>query len=95
MHGHWYWSLTGSPLWHTRHTTQVHGSFFRHLSQLNVIKPLILTLHEKLGIDRCAIWKERAEEFDSMNEVNMHNPVLEDAGNLMSRMKHKKKWALT
>jgi hypothetical protein len=42
------------------------------------IKPLILTLHEKLGIDRSANWEERVEEFDSMDEVNMHPPVLED-----------------
>jgi hypothetical protein len=45
----------------------------------NDIQPLILTLHEKLGIDRSAIWEEVVEELDSIDEVNMHDPVLEDA----------------
>jgi hypothetical protein len=38
---------------------------FRQFSLRNGMKPLIQTLHEKLGIDGCAIWKELAES-DSM-----------------------------
>jgi hypothetical protein len=38
---------------------------------------LILTLHEKLSIDRCAIWEALEEEFDYIHEANMHDPVLE------------------
>jgi hypothetical protein len=42
------------------------------------MKHLIQTLQEKLGIDRSAIWEELAENFDAIDEVNMHDPVLED-----------------
>jgi hypothetical protein len=42
------------------------------------LKPLILTLHEKLGVDRFAIWVELAEVFDSIDEANMHDPVPKD-----------------
>jgi hypothetical protein len=51
---------------------------FRQLSLPNGVKPLIQTLQEKLGIDRSAIWEELAEYFDAIDEVNMHDPVLED-----------------
>jgi hypothetical protein len=42
------------------------------------MKPLIQILHEKLGIDGSAIWEKLAEEFESIDEVNMHDLVLED-----------------
>jgi hypothetical protein len=41
-------------------------------------KPLILTLHEKLGIDKSAVWEELAKEFDTVDEVSVHGPVPED-----------------
>jgi hypothetical protein len=46
---------------------------FRQLSLLNGMKPLIQTLHDKLGIDRSAIWEELAENFDSISAVNMYD----------------------
>jgi hypothetical protein len=51
---------------------------FRQLSLPNGMKPLIQTLHEKLGIDRSAMWEELEEDFDAIDEVNMHDPVVED-----------------
>jgi hypothetical protein len=51
---------------------------FRQLSLPNGIKPLIQTLQEKLGINRSAIWEELAGDFDAIDEVNMHDQVLED-----------------
>jgi hypothetical protein len=51
---------------------------FRQLLLPNVMKPLIQTLQEKLGIVRSAIWEELAEDFDTIDELNMHGPVLED-----------------
>jgi hypothetical protein len=51
---------------------------FRQLSLPNGMKPLIQTLHEKLSIDRSAMWEELAEDFDAIDEVNMHDPVLEN-----------------
>jgi hypothetical protein len=50
----------------------------RYSSLPKGMKPLILTLYEKLGIDRFAIWVELAEVFDAIYEVNMRDPVLED-----------------
>jgi hypothetical protein len=57
---------------------QTSSCMSRCRSLSNVIEPLILTLHEKLGIDRSAMLKELVEGLDSNDEVNMHDPVLED-----------------
>jgi hypothetical protein len=71
------WFLWGLPQHHVANE-QTSSCMSRCRSLPNDIKPLILTLHEKLGIDRSAIWEELVEELDSIDEVNMHDPLLED-----------------